>query len=84
MRKEIATAIETLNYMKEQNPQLKSFDVAIEALNRQLKEMDILDKIRAEIKSLSNANPSYWHSGDMIERDEVLDIIGKYRESEGK
>lgn len=40
---------------------------------------DVLDKIRAEIKALSNANPSYWHSGDMVEREDVLDIIDKYK-----
>ena len=39
-----------------------------------------LNGIRAEIKALSNANPSYWHSGDMVDRDDVLDIIDKYRE----
>ena len=45
---------------------------------------DVLDKIRAEIKALSNANPSYWHSGDMVEREEVFEIIDKYTaESEG-
>lgn len=45
----------------------------------QLEQEDILDKLRAEIKALSNANPSYWHSGDMVEREEVFDIIDKYR-----
>lgn len=40
---------------------------------------DVLDKIRAEIKSLQNANPSYWHSGDMVDRDDVFEIIDKYR-----
>lgn len=39
----------------------------------------ILDKIRAEIEALSNANPSYWHSGDMVEREEVFEIIDKYK-----
>ena len=39
----------------------------------------ILDKIRAEIRALSNANPSYWHSGDMVERDDVLEILDKYK-----
>ena len=39
----------------------------------------LLNKIRAEIKALSNANPSYWHSGDMVERDDVLEIIDKYK-----
>ena len=44
----------------------------------------IFDKIRAEIKALSNSNPSYWHSGDMVDRDDVLEIIDKYKaESEG-
>lgn len=41
---------------------------------------EVLDKIRTEIKSLQNANPSYWHSGDMVDREEVLEIIDKYRE----
>ena len=39
----------------------------------------VLDKIRAEINALSNANPSYWHSGDMVEREDVLEIIDKYK-----
>ncbi len=39
----------------------------------------ILDKIRAEIRALSNANPSYWHSGDMVDRDDVLAILDKYK-----
>lgn len=39
----------------------------------------ILDRIKTEIKSLSNANPSYWHDGDMVDREEVLDIINKYK-----
>lgn len=41
-------------------------------------ERKVLEKIRAEIKSLQNANPSYWHSGDMVDRDDVLEIIDKY------
>ena len=43
---------------------------------------DVLDEIRDEIEALSNANPSYWHSGDMVDRDDVLEIIDKYRERE--
>jgi len=39
---------------------------------------NVLDQIRAEIELLSNANPSYWHSGDMVEREEVLDIIDQH------
>ena len=48
-------------------------------------KIKVLDKIRAEIKALSNANPSYWHSGDMVDRDDVIEIIDKYKaESEDK
>lgn len=53
----------------------ESLKMAIKALE----QGPILDKIRAEIKSLSNANPSYWHSGDMVERDDVLEILDKYK-----
>jgi hypothetical protein len=35
----------------------------------------LIDDVKTEIKALSNANPSYWHSGDMVEREEVLEII---------
>ena len=52
-----------------------ALDIAIKALGQE----PMLDKIRAEIELLSNANPSYWHSGDMVEREEVLDIIDEYR-----
>lgn len=49
-----------------------------------LEQESVFDKIKAEIKALSNANPSYWHSGDMVDRDDVLEIIDKYKaESEG-
>ena len=34
-----------------------------------------LDDVKAEIVALPNANPSYWHSGDMVEREEVLEIL---------
>ena len=44
-----------------------------------LKQESVLDKIKAEIESLKNANPSYWNSGDMVEREEVLEIIDKYK-----
>lgn len=50
--------------------------------NKYDKLIKALDEIRAEIERLPNANPSYWHSGDMVERVDVLDIIDNYRESE--
>ena len=44
---------------------------------------EVLDKIRAEIEALSNANPSYWHGGDMVDRDDVLEIIDSYKDNGG-
>lgn len=43
-----------------------------------IKALTAIDNIRQEIRKLSNANPSYWHTCDVIEREEVLDIIDKY------
>lgn len=58
---------------------------ALPSVNPQEPKTDVLDKISKEIKTLSNANPSYWHSGDMVEREEVFEIIDKYKvESEKK
>ena len=40
----------------------------------------VLEKIKAEIEALSNANPSYTHTCDVVDREDVLDIIDKYIE----
>lgn len=59
-------------------------DKDCDRLCKALDNENVLDKITVEIESLSNANPSYWHSGDMVDREEVLEIIDKYKaESEG-
>lgn len=62
----------------------EQYELICEKARKYDRLIDDLDKIRAEIKALSNANPSYWHSGDMVEREEVFEIIDKYKaESEG-
>ena len=40
---------------------------------------NVLDKIKAEVKALSNANPSYTHTCDVVDREDVLEIIDKYK-----
>lgn len=40
----------------------------------------VLEKIKEEIEALSNANPSYTHTCDVVDREDVLDIIDKYIE----
>ena len=52
--------------------------MAIKALEQE----DVLKKIREEIEVLSNANPSYIHTCDVVDREDVLDIIDKYRKGE--
>lgn len=54
------------------------YDLVLQMVKDEPTVCDI-EQIRAEIELLSNANPSYWHSGDMVEREEVLEIIDKYR-----
>ena len=41
---------------------------------------EVLDKIRAEVKALPNANPSYSGYIDVVDREDVLEIIDKYKE----
>lgn len=67
----------TLNEWEQSNIEVLTSREMGEWLGR--RENRLLDKIRAEIKSLQNANPLYWHSGDMVERDEVFEIIDKYK-----
>ena len=55
-------------------------DKDCDRLCKALDNENVLNKITVEIESLSNANPSYWHSGDMVDREEVLEIIDKYKE----
>lgn len=42
----------------------------------------LLNKIKAEIEALSNANPSYTHTCDVVDREDAIDIIDKYIEGE--
>ena len=83
---EIENGIKAGNYEEgyEEYPHINDMDDIIECIKyadsvQPKPKTDVLDKIRAEIESLSNANPSYWHSGDMVEREEVFDIIDKYK-----
>lgn len=45
--------------------------------------LDKIKQAREEIKKLSNANPSYWNSCDVVDREDVLEILDKLIESEG-
>lgn len=44
--------------------------------------IEILDKIRDEIEHLNNANPSHWHTCDVVDREEVLEIIDRHKEGQ--
>ena len=62
------------DYKKLVNPYQHN-EIWCERLKRIVINGTPLDSVKAEIEALSNANPSYWHSGDMVEREEVLEII---------
>ena len=66
----------------------EEFKDYIQTLNKVmdwLEQEPILDKIRAEIEALPNANPSYTHTCDVVDREDVFDIIDEYKaESEDK
>lgn len=58
----------------------RAIDMAIRALEQQ---EFILDKIRAEIRKLDDINPDYPMDRTIrVSRNEVLQIIDKYREGE--
>lgn len=79
-------AIEQLKLMKvfigydAENPLVKKMQSALDMGIKALEQDSVLDKIKAEIEALSNANPSYTHTCDVVDRDDVLDIIDKYIE----
>lgn len=51
--------------------------------NLAMKQEPILDKIRDEVKALPNANPSYSGYIDVVDREDVLEIIDKYKTERG-
>ena len=60
-------------------------DVIIIPKKRFENQESVFDKMTSEIESLPDLNPSYWHHCYLLDRNEVLDIIDKYKkESEGK
>ena len=40
--------------------------------------LSVLEDIKAEIEKMPNRNPSYTHTCDVVDREDVLDIIDKY------
>ena len=38
----------------------------------------VIDDIKAEIRKMPNRNPSYTHTCDVVDREDVLDIIDKH------
>lgn len=76
------------NGIKDENV-LIGYNMAVAICNKYLSDKEeqelVLDKIRAEIRKLDDINPDYSMDRTIhIDRDEVLEIIDKYKaESEG-
>ena len=66
--------IEGEGYERHPLPEYYAIEFAIKALEQET----VFDKIRAGIEELPNANPSYWHGGDMVNRDDALEIVDRY------
>ena len=54
-------------------------DKDFERLCKALDNESVLDKIKGEIEKMPNRNPSYTHTCDVVDREEVLNIIDKYK-----
>lgn len=63
---------------KMNEPRAIHISEALELAIKALEQETVFDKIRAGIEELPNANPSYWHGGDMVNRDDALEIIDRY------
>lgn len=46
--------------------------------NPELIDRSVIEAIRQEIEKLPNDNPSYWHTCDVVDREDVLEIIDKH------
>ena len=40
--------------------------------------MSVIEDIKAEIRKMPNRNPSYTHTCDVVDREDVLEIIDKH------
>ena len=76
---ELITGLGHLANMMERNG-LSYHQHVAEGAIKALEQKDVLKKVREEIEVLPNANPSYTHTCDVVDREDVLDIIDKYRE----
>lgn len=78
-----------INHYKGSNVRPKDYEIAIingTVLPEDYKDRknDILDKIEAEIKDFEEGITSYHNDRPWIFKDEVLEIIDKYKENEGQ
>lgn len=56
-------------------------DITVKECEKLIKALDAVDAvegIKAEIKLLPNANPSYWNRCDVVDREEVLELIDEH------
>lgn len=73
-------AIQELIFNKEDDTCLisvEALDMAIKALEQQPSYEDCVSRqaVLDEIKSMSNTNPSYWATCDVIDREDLIDSI---------
>lgn len=78
---------ELIAEMIEKAPTIKKIPIKIpvdiDVFEKLISQEPVLDKIRAEVKALPNANPSYSGYIDVVDREDVLEIIDKYKAESG-
>ena len=63
------------NYTIDFNDMADFCDMAIKSLEQQSDDCVSRQAVLDEIKSMSNANPSYWATCDVIDREDLIDNI---------
>lgn len=59
------------------NEMIKRADEFVEKQKREFAIVE-LEKIKDEINEMSNANPSYWYTCDVVDRADLIDMIDNY------
>jgi len=74
-------AIRELSYIADEMPSMECGDWK-EVIYMAIKAIEILNNIRTEIEQMDEGISSYHNDRPWVFKDEVLQIIDKYRESE--
>ncbi len=76
--KEIRKEVKYLFNGKENSGFGLSEDYCILVLDNNKELSEELEKIKAEIKDMPNANPSHWYTADVVDREDLIDMLNEH------